>query len=92
MKELKAVVRYKCDFCNKKSVKPETMARHEIICYKNPNRDCDVCSNEGVEFIHGVGANLGFIPEVDEKDCIACLNAQRVGGKSYITRKDGETK
>lgn len=75
---------YGCHFCNKTSVRQAVMIRHLRICYKNPDRDCDTCDNEGVEFIHSIGPNLGVIFDADSKDCSSCLIAQERGGKSYI--------
>lgn len=34
---MKQVVRYKCDFCQKLAVRPETIERHEKVCLKNPD-------------------------------------------------------
>lgn len=48
--EMKQVVRYKCDFCDKIAVKPETIQRHERECIHNPDCvNCFVCkfSTEG---------------------------------------------
>lgn len=88
MKQLadrKPTTQFKCDYCKKITVYEKTMAYHESICYYNPNRDCPTCDNEGVEFIHGLSTDFGFIPEVDSKDCTSCLIAKQCGGKSYIT-------
>lgn len=41
----KTVKRYTCDYCSKGSFKRPTMVRHEIACFKNPNRMCPVCCN-----------------------------------------------
>ena len=46
MKEVKVMPKYKCDFCNKRSVKL-TMLLHEKRCFRNPNRFCDYCENKG---------------------------------------------
>ena len=78
------IQRYKCDFCNKITRGVKYMNNHEYRCYKNPNRTCDVCSNEGVEFLHTLGHNGGVIPDSIEKDCSACTIAKECGGKSYI--------
>lgn len=41
---MKKVVRYKCDYCNKLAVKPETIQRHEEVCMKNPDgKNCYMC-------------------------------------------------
>ncbi len=46
MLAIKTQQRYKCDFCKKKSIK-SAMLRHEIQCYRNPNRVCQACNNTG---------------------------------------------
>ena len=46
MKKVKTMQRYKCDFCNKRSIK-SAMERHEKICYRNPDRFCELCQNTG---------------------------------------------
>lgn len=41
---MKKVVRYKCDYCKKLAVKPETIEHHEKECIKNPeSRNCYLC-------------------------------------------------
>lgn len=41
---MKKVSRYKCDYCQKLAVRPETIERHEAVCLKNPNgRNCYMC-------------------------------------------------
>lgn len=69
---------YGCPYCKKTSVRRSVMNRHVRICYANPDRDCETCSNEGVEFIHTLGANLGVTFDADERDC-----------RSYIAQKEG---
>lgn len=78
---------YGCTFCRKTSVQRSTMNRHVRICYANPDRDCETCANEGVEFIHSIGPNMGVIFDSDSKDCSSCLIAQERGGKSYIVKE-----
>lgn len=46
MKEVKTQKRYKCDFCKKRSTK-SVMTLHEKRCFRNPNRFCDFCENNG---------------------------------------------
>lgn len=86
MKKLKPITRdrFKCDFCKKITYTEKAMELHENICYYNPNRDCDVCGNEGVEFFHGLGEGLGVIPDAYSEDCRACKIAKECGGRSYI--------
>lgn len=41
---MKKVTRYKCDFCQKLAVRPETIERHEAVCLKNPaGKNCYMC-------------------------------------------------
>ena len=46
MKEVKVMKRYKCDFCKRRSIK-SVMELHERRCFRNPNRFCDYCENQG---------------------------------------------
>lgn len=46
MKPVKTLQKYKCDFCKKRSVK-SAMEKHEKRCFRNPNRYCDYCDNQG---------------------------------------------
>lgn len=88
MKELKplTIKRFKCDFCNKITRTQKGMEGHEYRCYKNPNRDCDTCSNEGIELYDTLGDNLGVIPDGGERECPSCKIAETLGGKSYIQK------
>lgn len=60
MKEIKTLPRYRCDFCKKTGVKA-TLVRHEIICWRNPNRYCESCKNKG-EYteVYDVGLSQTF--------------------------------
>ncbi len=46
MKPVKTQPRFKCDFCKKRSTKT-AMERHERRCFRNPDRYCDFCENQG---------------------------------------------
>jgi hypothetical protein len=46
MRPVKSKPKFRCDFCNHTSTKV-AMERHERICWKNPNRYCDLCNNTG---------------------------------------------
>lgn len=46
MQEVKTQKRYKCDYCSRRSVK-RAMLIHEKRCFRNPNRFCDYCENNG---------------------------------------------
>lgn len=46
MKLVKSLPKYKCDFCKRRSVK-SAMERHEKICFRNPDRYCELCKNTG---------------------------------------------
>jgi hypothetical protein len=56
MRPVKTKPRFKCDFCTK-VLTFAAMERHEKICWKNPNRYCELCKNEGVitEYFEGYG-------------------------------------
>lgn len=82
MRELKprTIQEYKCDFCYKNTRRKQTMVRHERICFKNPNRECETCQNSG--FIEIFDSYYGH--GMGEKSCASCEEAKEVGGKSYI--------
>lgn len=88
MKELKPITRtrFKCDFCNKVYVKAVNCAEHETVCYRNPNRTCNKCHEEGVELFPAFGGSVeyGIVFDAREEDCSACKIAAEVGGKSYL--------
>lgn len=81
--------RFKCGFCSKiYRTTAKQCLEHERICYRNPNRDCDTCQNEGVEMSCTIDSiTLGVIPDGKEQICPSCLIAEEAGGKSYITQE-----
>lgn len=70
--------RLKCDYCNHRVFhsKPACI-KHEDKCYKNPNRNCPTCENDGE--IEYYGAEM--------TDCPDCAVALTLGGKSFIPSK-----
>ena len=40
----KMMMRYWCDHCNKPGGSSHAMKKHELICTKNPERHCGMCS------------------------------------------------
>ena len=75
MKTLKPrmIQEYRCDYCNKKYRMKTACEKHERVCYKNPNRDCNMCEGNGT-----ISEYQGEI------DCYACKTAAERGGKCYI--------
>lgn len=57
---VKTLQRYKCDFCKKRSTK-SVIEKHEKRCFRNPNRFCDNCKNEGVVETFEDGGNDEFV-------------------------------
>lgn len=47
MRPVKTKQRYRCDYCRYTSSSVPGMARHEGICWRNPDRYCPNCSNRG---------------------------------------------
>jgi len=43
----KTVTRYYCDHCGRGGFKKPSMARHEGVCFSNPNRTCPECEDWG---------------------------------------------
>lgn len=58
MRLIKTKPRFRCDFCSRVSTEAP-MKRHERICWRNPNRQCDMCGNKSWiwvgEEVDGVG-------------------------------------
>lgn len=69
MKAVKTMQKYKCDFCKKRGIK-SAMERHEVICFRNPDRFCTTCKNTGKEevTIDGPYGDLVLI----EQPCTYC--------------------
>lgn len=44
MKLVKSKPRYRCDYCKKVAGEVQ-ITNHEKICYKNPDRFCELCQN-----------------------------------------------
>lgn len=42
----KRVTRYYCDHCGRGKFHADSMARHESICYRNPQRKCLLCEGD----------------------------------------------
>lgn len=83
MKILSPVTRYKCGFCKRIYIIKQACIDHEDKCYKNPDRNCHTCHNEGIEFFDTLGPGLGVIPDGEERPCSSCIIAEFHGGKSY---------
>ncbi len=47
MRLIKTRPRYHCDFCSHTATE-DAMAKHERICWLNPNRHCASCNDTGV--------------------------------------------
>jgi len=81
MKAVKTLQKYKCDFCKRRAIKC-AMERHEKICFRNPNRFCDVCLNTGKvesEYIEGIGSHI--------IDCHFCSRLDKEQLKSIEERE-----
>lgn len=46
MRSVQSRPRYRCDYCRYVATE-SAVARHEKICWKNPDRICPACSNTG---------------------------------------------
>ena len=67
MKLIKSRPRYRCDFCLRTATKPY-MEAHEKICWKNPNRFCELCENKGYYYEdYGVEGASAI-----KEECIYC--------------------
>jgi hypothetical protein len=65
VREVNQRPRFHCDFCSKVSTRA-AMERHERICWRNPDRVCDLCHNAGRVY-EGYGEGLG-----QYVDCYYC--------------------
>jgi hypothetical protein len=64
MKIIRTQQRYRCGFCKRTGVK-SAIERHEKICFRNPNRHCDLCDNKGYileEVLEGYPPEKGDCP------------------------------
>jgi len=59
MRTVRTQQRYKCDFCKRRSTKA-TMELHEKICFRNPNRFCELCDNTGEVQVAGGGEDPAY--------------------------------
>lgn len=72
MKPVKTQPRYKCDFCKYRSTK-HVMEKHELRCYRNPDRFCDYCENVGYTIeCHGDLIEKGDCGLSERIDCPYC--------------------
>ena len=69
MVPVKTMPRFKCDFCNKRSIK-RVMELHEKRCFRNPNRFCELCENKGYteEYYEGIGTRKTDCPYCSKFD------------------------
>ena len=80
MKEVKSQQRYKCDFCKKRGIKSR-IAKHELTCYRNPQRVCFNCKN---------GTSSGMWTDQESGECIACMKFDEQKLKEIEAREKGE--
>lgn len=78
MKEVKVYSKFKCDFCNKITVKFR-MECHEVICYLNPNRLCRLNTRIGHVLVDPKH-------EKHDKDCSDCIKSK----KAIKRKEDGQ--
>lgn len=69
MKLVKSKPRYKCDFC-RFVAGLEAVTNHEKICWKNPNRFCELCKNSGEITVDDIGTTI---------PCPFCSRKKEVG-------------
>lgn len=69
VKPVKTRPRFRCDHCRKTGV-AESIARHEQICWKNPDRLCPTCNNTGEvsEYIEGAGTKIDPCPFCSQRN------------------------
>ena len=85
----RTVKRHYCDFCRKASFQRPTMERHEIACFKNPNRKCPVCFDapEHKPDWESKGVKVSAIGS----ECPACLVSLVVMHNATIGRPDEDS-
>ena len=71
MEKVRTMQKYKCDYCQKRSVK-HVIEKHEKRCYRNPNRFCDYCDNKGYTMVdvadyHTIKVDCPYCKKFDEK-------------------------
>lgn len=85
----RTVKRHYCDFCRKASFQRPTMERHEIACFKNPNRKCPVCFDapEHKPDFESKGMSVSAIGS----ECPACLVSLVIRHNATIGRPDEDS-
>ncbi len=90
MKPVRTQQRYKCDFCKRKSAKTSMIA-HEKICFRNPNRFCELCQNKGsYTEVHGDLIEEGDGGLSEEIECIYCSKFDKKMLKEIEKREKSE--
>lgn len=81
---VKSLPKYKCQYCLSYRAILRSVNKHEIICWQNPNRYCDMCKNTGKVGL-GVGDNIDS-QELYE-DCYYCSTEDKNLTKKLIEYK-----
>ena len=78
MKPVKTRPRFNCDFCRRISTEA-AMKKHEIRCFKNPNRYCELCDNKGYTTeCHGDLIEEGDCGLSEDVPCPYCKTADEI--------------
>jgi len=87
MKPVKTMQKYQCGFCKKRGVK-HSIAIHEKRCFRNPDRFCDYCDNDGyiVNDYGVIGASSV------REECPYCLKFNKQMLQEIEAREKVETK
>lgn len=75
MKQIKTMPRFRCDFCRHTGIKRKMLV-HEKVCWRNPNRHCDLCNDTGFVYtvlVEGSNDPQFLSPEYGTTDpCVYC--------------------
>ena len=75
MRPVRQRPKFRCDFCNKTGTRA-SMEAHEPICWKNPDRFCDLCQNTG-EVTEGAPGYRILVP------CLYCSQFEPTPDKRH---------
>jgi hypothetical protein len=72
---------YQCDYCKRIMKSKKGIQNHERICYKNDNRTCDECGEDGGNYV--------FYGDYDYwQICHTCSTAYSLGIKNFLIQED----
>ena len=82
----RTVKRHYCDHCHKGMFQRPSMERHEVACFKNPNRKCPVCFDAPEH--KPDWDSKGETVDAKGAECPACLMAMVMRENRHVHASD----